>query len=77
MQNLDRFQQIKENVSLYFDNALSKEDEEILINNVNSDPQFSQIFNQEKTAREFLKNNVTRSSVSDDLMKQIRNSIKF
>jgi len=77
MQNLDRIKKIKENVSLYFDNALSKEDEETLMNNVNSDPKFNAMFNQEKTAREFLKNNVKRSSVSDDLLKQIRNNINF
>ena len=77
MQSLDRFKKIKENVSLYFDNALSKEDEETLMKNVDSDPDCCQIFNKERSAREFLKNNVRRSSVSSDLMDTIKKNLHF
>lgn len=77
MGNLENYNRIKENVSLYFDNALSKEDEEQLMKNVDSDPNCCQFFNQEKNAREFLKNKVKRSSVTPDFLNSIKKKLHF
>lgn len=75
MATLDNFHQIKENVSLYFDNALSKEDEKALLQKVENDPDCCHIFEKEKTARQFLKNKLKRSTVSKDLMNNIKSKL--
>lgn len=77
MQNFNGVDQIRKNVSLYFDNELSKEAEQELLQNVDKDPACHQIFNKEKSAREFLKANIKRSTVSDDIMNQIKKNIPF
>ncbi len=76
MQNFDNIQNIQKNVSLYFDNALSKEDEQQLLDHVNANPQSNEIFNQEKTAREFLKANIRRTKVSDEILNRIKQSFQ-
>lgn len=63
---------VEQNVSLYFDSALSKEDEIQLIQKIGSDPQCCEIFQKEKSARDFLKNNLKRSCCSKDMIKNIR-----
>lgn len=63
---------VAQNVSLYFDSALSKEDEIQLIQKIGSDPQCCEAFQKEKTARDFLKNNVKRSCCSEGLLENIR-----
>jgi hypothetical protein len=72
MANLDSFTNIKENISLYFDQQLSKEDEAQLLQQVDNDPKCCQIFEQEKTAREFLKNKLQRSTLSTDMLDSIK-----
>jgi len=66
-------QDMRKRVSLYFDKAMSKEDETAFLSDKDQDPHFVQLFNQEKTAREFIKNQVRRPSVSPDLIQNIRN----
>lgn len=76
MQNFDDIQNIQKNVSLYFDNALSQEDQDQLLKHVDTDPQCSQIFNQEKSAREFLKSKIRRTTVSDEILDRIKQQFK-
>ncbi len=76
MQNFDDIQNIQKNVSLYFDNALSKEDEEQLLKHVDNNPQCNQIFNQEKSAREFLKSKIRRTPVSQEILNRIKQQFK-
>jgi len=65
---------VEKNVSLYFDSALSKEDEIQLIQKIGSDPQSHLLFQKEKSARDFLRNNLKRSCCSEDLIRNIRDT---
>ena len=62
-------------VNLYFDNRLTEESKENLLNAVNEDPQCSQMFEKEKNFRDFIKNNVKRPGASSELIDNIRNQI--
>jgi len=77
MGNFHTVQEIQNRVTLYFDNALGENESQELLQAVNHDPRCSKIFNKEKTFREFIKNNVTRPSVSSDLIQNIKSKIQF
>lgn len=76
MGNLHNAQDIRNQVNLYFDNALGENEKQELLNKVDTDPKCSKIFNKEKSFRNFIKNNVTRSSVSSDLIQSIKERIR-
>ncbi len=76
MKDFKNISDIRSSVNLYFDNALTQDDRQTLLNKVNSDSKCSKIFAQEKNIRDFIKNNVTRPSVSPDLIQNIKNSIR-
>lgn len=71
--NIDEFRQ---QVSLYFDNELSREDEKKFLKKVNDDPKCGKVFNKEKSFRDFIKSNVTRPAVSPDLIQTIKNKVR-
>lgn len=77
MEEFKNMSDIRSSVNLYFDNQLTSEDQVDLLNRVNSDSRCSKIFNQEKNIREFIKNNVTRPSVSPDFIQNIKSNIKI
>ncbi|MBT8232166.1 MAG: hypothetical protein HKO66_15900 [Saprospiraceae bacterium] len=77
MGNSNNIQEIQNRVSLFFDNALADKERQELLQQVNLDPRCSKIFNKEKNFREFIKNNVTRPTVSTDLIQNIKNKIRF
>ena len=77
MGNLHNIQDIQKRVTLYFDNALGESETKELLNQVNTDPECSQIFNKEKNVREFIKANVQRPQVSSDLIQNIKDKIRF
>ncbi len=76
MGNLN-FQDIQNRVNLYFDNALGESEKRELLNQVSNDPKCSKIFNKEKNFREFIKNNVTRPSVSSDFIQNIKDKVRY
>ena len=76
MKNQDNFQQIRQKINLYFDNALDKEDEKNLLHQIDEDPRCHKIFHKEKNFRDFIKTNVKRSAVSPDLIQTIRDRIR-
>jgi len=76
MPDFKNMNEIRESINLYFDNALTNDDQQNLLNKVDSDSTCHKIFNQEKNMREFIKNNVTRPAVSPDLIQNIKNNIK-
>lgn len=76
MKSPDSFQEIRQKIHLYFDNALSTEDQDNLLQQVDDDPRCQKMFHKEKNFREFLKTSVKRSSVSPDLIQSIRDRIK-
>lgn len=77
MPNFENMNEIRASINLYFDNALTTDDQQNLLNKVDSDSTCHKIFNQEKNIREFIKNNVTRPDVSPDFIQNIMNNIKI
>jgi len=69
--------EIQNRVSLYFDNALGEIEKNELLQQVESDPKCSKIFNKEQTCRNFIKNNITRPKVSVDFINSIKSSINI
>lgn len=76
MKDFKNINDIRANINLYFDNALNNEDQQDLLQRVNQDSRCSKIFNQEKSIRDFIKNNVTRPKVSPDFIENIKNNIR-
>ena len=77
MANFENMNEIRASINLYFDNALTTDAQQNLLNKVDSDSTCHKIFNQEKNIREFIKNNVTRPEVSPDFIQNIMNNIKI
>ena len=77
MPNFENMNEIRASINLYFDNALTTDAQQNLLNKVDSDSTCHKIFNQEKNIREFIKNNVTRPAVSQDFIQNIMNNIKI
>mgnify|MGYP000338637110 CR=1 FL=1 len=76
MRNQESFGNLRNQINLFFDNALSNEECTSLLDKVNTDDRCSKMFNKEKNFRDYIKNNVKRSCVSPDLIKSIKDSIK-
>ena len=76
MKNHRDIDEFRQQVNLYFDNELSKDDERNLMDQVDSDPRCSKVFNKEKSFRDFIKSNVKRPSVSPDLIQTIKKKVR-
>jgi F0F1-type ATP synthase delta subunit len=72
---MSNYQDVRKQISLYFDNELGSEEKNQLLSIVDNDPKCSTLFKKEQTFREFIKNNISRPSVSSDLIKNIKNKI--
>ena len=77
MRNNDSGSSLRKQINLYFDNALSSEDQQNLLRQVDEDPRCCKMFNKEKTFRDYIKNNVKRPTVSPDLIQSIRDRIRI
>ena len=76
MRNQENTGSLRSKINLYFDNALSQEESSTLLEQVSCDTKCNKMFNKEKTFRDYIKNNVKRSSVSPDLIQSIKESIR-
>lgn len=70
-------QEIQNRVSLFFDNALGEHERKELLDQVSCDPHCSKIFKKEENYRNFIKDNITRPTVSTDLINSIKDSINI
>ena len=77
MSTKDNLQDIRRQVDMYFDQALNSQESQNLLDMVNSDPTYHQVFNQEKTIRDTLKQSVQRPPVTPDLIQNIKNNIRM
>lgn len=75
MSNSENFAQIKKKIHLLFDNALDHSETEYILEKVGNDPKYSSIYKKEKDFRDFVKSNISRPGVSNDLVQNIKNSI--
>ncbi len=62
-------------VNLYLDNRLTEESSKHLMDAVSCDDECSQLFNKEKTFRDFVRNNVKRPCASNELINSIKNKL--
>jgi hypothetical protein len=65
-------QDLFQNVSLFLDNALSKEEQVALQNEIDNNPACSEMLNREQCFREFVKSRVQRRSAAPTLIQSIR-----
>ncbi len=75
MENKNLLYFFSQQVNLYFDNRLTEESKQTLLDAVKQDAQCNKVFNQEKNFRDFIRNNVKRPCASDKLINDIRNKI--
>lgn len=68
-------QQMRSQIDMYLDRALPSQDEQNLISKVSHDPQLNQMLEEEKSFRNFIKDNVKRSNVSPELIRTIKERI--
>ncbi len=73
---MERFNDLRNKINLYFDNQLDHQDQKELLSKVDVDPQCSKLFNKEKSFRDFIKNNVKRSTVSPEFIRNLRDRIQ-
>jgi hypothetical protein len=77
MRSFDSEKTLKKQIHLFLDNELPKDEASELINLMELDPRTSQIYNSEKDFRAFVKNNVKRSTVSEDFAQNIKDKIRI
>ena len=77
MKNGDYLQEIRRQVDMFFDHALSLEDERVLLDRVRQDPTYHQVFSHEKSMREHLRSRVQRPGVTPDFIQSIKDHIRM
>lgn len=77
MGNFDNYQDFREKIDMYLDRALSREDENAVVQRISQDPAAGRIYYTEKSFRDFLKKNIHRSNVSPNLIQTIKDKIRF
>ena len=77
MKNENHLQEIRRQVDMFFDHALSLDDQQNLLQRVKQDPAYSRVFSQEQSMRENLRNSVHRPGVTPDFIQSIKDHIKM
>ncbi len=77
MSSFETNKSLRQQIHLFLDNELPKEDQQNLIDKMGSDPRFINIMKKEQDFRDFVKNNVKRSSVSADFIQNIKDRISI
>ncbi len=76
MRNQNENQDLRQKINLYLDHALGAQEQEDLLKQVDADPRCNQMFQSERSGRDYIKNNLKKSSVSPDLIQSIKNNIR-
>jgi len=77
MKNSQDYKDLVKKVTMYLDNALSKEAERALLKEIKSNPTYMELLHKEKSFREFVKSRVQRRTVSPALVQSIKERIKI
>ena len=77
MRSFDSVKSLRQQINLFLDNELPKEEEVNLIQYMENDPRSNKIYIKEKDFREFVKNNVRRPSVTPDFVQNLKERIKL
>jgi hypothetical protein len=76
MRTFDSEKSLRKQINLFLDNELNSEDHQVLMHKMESDPRCNKIFSKEKNFRDFVRNNVTRPTVSQDFIQNLKERIK-
>ena len=74
-ESFDHHQEVKRQVEMYFDRALDPQSMNALLQKVNSDPSYLQIFEHEQHVRDQIKRYTYRPDNSSQLLMAIKNQI--
>lgn len=77
MKNLNNMHDFPKQVNLYLDNELSHDDQTSFLNTVKDNSQYNSMLSNERSFRQFVKQNVHKSHVSPMLIKNIKDKIRF
>ena len=77
MKNSQDYKDLVKKVTMYLDNALTKEGERELLREIKSNPNYMELLHKEKSFREFVKSRVQRRTVSPALVQSIKERIKI
>ena len=77
MKQSNDYKELVKKVTMYLDNALTKEAERELLREIKSNPAYMDLLHQEKAFREFVKSRVQRRPVSPALVQSIKERIKI
>jgi len=77
MRSPGQIQDFRQKIDLYLDNALTNEETTEFENAANNNPEFGRLLETESEFRNLVKSKVKRSTCSDNLINNIKNSIKF
>ena len=77
MKNSQDYKDLVKKVTMYLDNALTKEAERELLREIKSNPAYMELLHKEKSFREFVKSRVQRRTVSPALVQSIKERIKI
>jgi hypothetical protein len=69
--------ELYQKVSMYLDNALSKEEERILLQAIQSNPSYLEMLSKEQNFRDFVKSRIQRRSASPHLVQSIKEKIRI
>ena len=67
---------IIEQVNLYLDNELSRGAEKQLLSEIKDNPGYSEILESERHFKAYLRDNISRRTVSPDLVSKIKDKIR-
>ncbi|HKK73617.1 MAG TPA: hypothetical protein VJ953_00985 [Saprospiraceae bacterium] len=70
------YQELVKRVTMYLDNELNAQDERELLRQIQSNPAYFKILDQEKSFREFIKTKIQRRTPSPALIQSIKEKIK-
>jgi predicted lactoylglutathione lyase len=70
-------QELYQKVSMYLDNALSTEEQSVLMHEINTNPVCLEMLSKEQHFREFVKSRIHRRTASPALIQAIRDKVRI
>ncbi|MGB4958705.1 MAG: hypothetical protein WBO36_04465 [Saprospiraceae bacterium] len=77
MQSNDSVKSIRQQINLFLDNELTKEQEQSLLRGMENDPKTTKLLEKEKVFRDFVKTNVRRPVVTLDFIQNLKERIRL
>ena len=69
--------ELSSKLSQYIDNELNKEDEQALLDQLNTNPSYMESLKKEKSFKDFIKSKIQKKKVSPMLIQSIKDKIRI